>query len=212
LNFVNDPYLPNSRRKKIELLYKNLLAYSQTGITLRWGRCEIKLKGVRIKMKKGYFPILLIVAVFGISFIILIVRDQVFGQQPMPFNKIESSNQQLPIHLQNGQIIDNFHPVIPSNQHRQVIVQPPPSPPKWLVEFTPIDDPTNPSQKIMAITVVDPDSKRILIYHANLSYGALKFISSRDILPDIMLGEYNAVSPTPREIMAEIERLKNNKQ
>ncbi|MDR2761495.1 MAG: hypothetical protein LBB88_02705 [Planctomycetaceae bacterium] len=162
-------------------------------------------------MKKNSLPILLIITVLGISFGILIIRE-VFGQQPASINRTEQPNQNLPI-LQNpttNQLPENFHHVVNPNQYqyqnqpRQVIVRPPAEPPKWLVEFTPIDDPTNPSQKIMAITVVDPESKRILIYHANLSYGALKFISSRDILPDITLGEYNAVSPTPREITAEI--------
>ncbi|MDR2641810.1 MAG: hypothetical protein LBC74_03335 [Planctomycetaceae bacterium] len=171
-------------------------------------------------MKKGYFSILLFFIILAICFGISVVRDYVFGQQPIPVYNTRQPNQQLPVHEQNIQppISYTYPAAQPSttippqpNHHQQVIVRPPVEPPKWLVEFTPIDDPANPSQKIMAITVVDPESKRILIYHANLSFGALKFISSRDILPDIMLGEYNAVSPTPREIMTEIERLKNTK-
>ncbi|MDR2171789.1 MAG: hypothetical protein LBP59_16720 [Planctomycetaceae bacterium] len=177
-------------------------------------------------MKRGCLPILLIVVILLIYFGILIVRDQVFGQQFNPINSTLQPNGQLPVQVQNvpqnippsAQVPNYTFPIAPPSpppaplaSNKQVIVQPNPDPPKWLVEFTHIDDPTNPTQKIMAITVVDPESKRILIYHANLSFGALKFISSRDILPDIMLGEYNAVSPTPREIIAEIERLKNNK-
>jgi hypothetical protein len=168
-------------------------------------------------MKKGYFSILLVVVILGIYFGISIVREHVFGQQPTPVYTTGQPNPILPIYEQNTQLPPNHtNPaMLPSttspqqNHQQQIVVRPPAEPPKWLVEFTPIDDPTNPTQKIMAITVVDPESKRILIYHANLSFGALKFISSRDILPDIMLGEYNAVSPTPREIKTEIERLKN---
>ncbi|MDR1290250.1 MAG: hypothetical protein LBK06_03525 [Planctomycetaceae bacterium] len=170
-------------------------------------------------MKKKILPVLLIVFILGFYLAVSIVRDQVFGQQPAaPVNSTGQTDQMLPANTQNGQPQNNRNfPVaqpnhLITNQHAQVVVRPPAEPPKWLVDFTPIDDPANPTQKIMAITVVDPESKRILIYHANLSFGALKFISSRDILPDIMLGEYNAVSPTPREIMSEIERLKNNKQ
>ncbi|MDR2345748.1 MAG: hypothetical protein LBE18_06745 [Planctomycetaceae bacterium] len=145
-------------------------------------------------MNRKSFSILLIVVILAIGFCILVVRNQVLGQQPLLMNNAEQPNQ-----------YQHYQP-------RQVTVKPQPEPPKWLVEFTPINDPANQTNKIMAITIVDPESKRILIYHANLSYGALKFISSRDIMPDITLGEYNAVSPTPREIIAEIERLKNNKQ
>ncbi|MDR1486023.1 MAG: hypothetical protein LBT09_14540 [Planctomycetaceae bacterium] len=176
-------------------------------------------------MKKGCFPIVLVVVILGIGFGVLIVRDQVFGQQSIPIHTTgqpnhQLSGHQLPVYDHNAQLPTGYtYPVVQpplatpqqQNQHQQVTVRLPAEPPKWLVEFTHIDDPINPSQKIMAITVVDPESKRILIYHANLSFGALKFISSRDILPDIMLGEYNAVPPTPREIMTEIERLKNNK-
>ncbi|MDR1053019.1 MAG: hypothetical protein LBL39_02485 [Planctomycetaceae bacterium] len=166
-------------------------------------------------MKKKILPVLLVVFILGFYLVVSLVRDQVFGQQPAaPVHATGQANQQLPVNKHNGQPhtfpAAQPQPAIP-NQHNQVVVRPPVEPPKWLVDFTPIEDPANPTQKIMAITVVDPESKRILIYHANLSFGALKFISSRDILPDIMLGEYNAVSPTPREIISEIERLKNNK-
>jgi hypothetical protein len=168
-------------------------------------------------MKKGYFSVLLVIVILGIYFCASIVREYVFGQQPTPVYTTGQPNQTLPIYEQNTQLPPDYtNPAIlppmaspQQNHQQQVIVRPPEEPPKWLVAFTPIDDPVNPAQKIMAITVVDPETKRILIYHANLSFGALKFISSRDILPDIMLGEYNAVSPTPREIKAEIERLKN---
>ncbi|MDR1480588.1 MAG: hypothetical protein LBJ00_16780 [Planctomycetaceae bacterium] len=176
-------------------------------------------------MRKRNLSILLVVFILGVGFVISFVFDDVFGQQPVPVHTAgQTNNQPLPANEHNKQLqignpsypVAYPHPYPPTpnppNHNNQVIVRPPMEPPKWLVDFTPIDDPANPAQKIMAITVVDPEAKRILIYHANLSFGALKFVSSRDILPDIMIGEYNAVSPTPREIIAEIERLKNSKQ
>ncbi|MDR1923471.1 MAG: hypothetical protein LBQ66_03765 [Planctomycetaceae bacterium] len=161
------------------------------------------------------------VVLFVLVCAVSIIRDQVFGQQPIPSGVPHPSFVRTPYPVETPPNYNAYNPsqlhntppsTQPANGQTQVTIRPPKEPPRWLVEFTPIDDPINPTQKIMAITVVDPESKRILIYHANLSFGALKFVSSRDILPDILLGEYNAVSPTPREILSEIERLKNTKQ
>ncbi|MDR2437786.1 MAG: hypothetical protein LBE12_00250 [Planctomycetaceae bacterium] len=91
----------------------------------------------------------------------------------------------------------------------QVVVRPPAEPPKWLVDFSSYEDPMNPVKKIRVITVVDPESKRIVVYHEDLATGQVKLLSSRNIQNDLLLDQFNAVSPTPSEIEKDIRRFKN---
>ncbi|MDR1965039.1 MAG: hypothetical protein LBQ50_14805 [Planctomycetaceae bacterium] len=90
----------------------------------------------------------------------------------------------------------------------QVVVRPPAEPPKWLVDFSPYEDPVNPAKKIRVITVVDPESKRIVVYHEDLATGQIKLLSARNIRNDLLLDQFNALSPTPSEIEKDIRRLK----
>lgn len=130
-------------------------------------------------MKKCWCTIVLACFLFGLSCLISLVRDQVFAQPPIG----------------------------PSASVPQVVLNTPGEPPRWLVDFCSIDDPGNPSRKIRVITIVDPESKRILVYHEDLALGTVKWISTRDIQPDILIGEFNAVKPTPREVADEYRRL-----
>jgi hypothetical protein len=91
----------------------------------------------------------------------------------------------------------------------QVVVRPPAEPPKWLVDFSSYEDPMNPAKKIRVITVVDPESKRIVVYHEDLATGQVKLLSSRNIQNDLLLDQFNAVSPTPSEIEKYIHQFKN---
>lgn len=91
----------------------------------------------------------------------------------------------------------------------QVVVRPPAEPPKWLVDFSPYEDPMNPARKIRVITVVDPESKRIVVYHEDLATGQVKLLSCRNIQNDLLLDQFNAVSPTPSEIETDLRRFKN---
>lgn len=129
-------------------------------------------------MRNWWCSIVLAFFLLGLSVLVSSVRDSVFAQQTS---------------LGGG---------------RQVVVNPSPEPPRWLVDFSSIDDPANPSRKTRVVTVVDPESKCILVYHVDMATGGTKLLSARDMKPDIMIGEYNAISPTPGEIEAEIRRLR----
>ena len=71
---------------------------------------------------------------------------------------------------------------------------------RWIVDFAPIVDPTNPARRLQAITVVDPESKRICVYHADLLEGTVKLCSVRNIQGDLQFHEFNPTRPTPQEI------------
>ncbi|MDR2704944.1 MAG: hypothetical protein LBC02_04115 [Planctomycetaceae bacterium] len=91
----------------------------------------------------------------------------------------------------------------------QIIVRPPAEPPKWLVDFSSYEDPMNPAKKIRVITVVDPESKHIVVYHEDLATGEVKLLSSRNIQNDLILDQFNAASPTPSEIEKNIRQFRN---
>ncbi|MDR1140683.1 MAG: hypothetical protein LBL62_03255 [Planctomycetaceae bacterium] len=134
-------------------------------------------------MKKNVvYSIVLVFSLLMLSVFVLLVWDQVSAQ---------------PINLPNS---------IP-----QVVVRPPAEPPKWLVDFSWYEDPMNPARKIRVITVVDPESKHIVVYHEDLATGQVKLLSSRNIQNDLLLDQFNAVSPTPSEIEIEkdMRRFKN---
>ncbi len=131
-------------------------------------------------MKNCWYSIVLALFLFGLSFLFSRVREQAFGQ---------------PLSVGAGQ---------------QVIVRPPAEPPKWLVDFSTIDDPGHPVKKIRVITIVDPESKRILVYHEDQVAGTVKWCSTRNIQPDIWVDDFNSVKPTPREVEEEIQRLRKN--
>jgi hypothetical protein len=87
-----------------------------------------------------------------------------------------------------------------------VYVRPQPEPPRWLGDFSWQDDPAMPGRKVQIATIVDPESKHILTYR--LDGGTIKLLSVRNIQPDLLLDQFNAVDPTPSEIRKELERLR----
>lgn len=129
-------------------------------------------------MKKRWCTIALVLGFFGLSFLFSLIREQVFGQQT------------------------------PGGTGRPVVIQPPVALPKGHVDFTSVVDPSNPSKQIRVITVVDLESKRIVVYHGDLAAGTVKWCSTRDIHPDIMIDDFNTIKPTPREVEDQIRRLR----
>ncbi|MDR0608491.1 MAG: hypothetical protein LBG58_00085 [Planctomycetaceae bacterium] len=91
----------------------------------------------------------------------------------------------------------------------QVVVRPPAEPPKWLVDFSSYEEPMNPAKKIRVITIVDPESKHIVVYHEDLATGQVKLLSSRNIQNDLLLDQFNAASPTPSEIEKDFRQFRN---
>jgi hypothetical protein len=140
-------------------------------------------------MSKHWFDlVLLVIGFLMLSFLISTVREQALGQPVNP---------------------GNFPAGLPKEIAPQVVVRPPAEPPKWLVDFAPYESPANPAQKIRVITVVDPESKRIVVYHEDLATGQVKLLSSRNIQNDLLLDQFNAVSPTPSEIERDFRRFNN---
>ncbi len=52
------------------------------------------------------------------------------------------------------------------------------------------------------LTVVDPRLRSIAIYHIDLTTGMVALKSVRNIQGDLMMSDFNGVSPLPREIRA----------
>ena len=89
----------------------------------------------------------------------------------------------------------------------QVVVHQQAELPKCCVDFTPLLLPGGVPSPIRVITVVDTEAKKIAVYHLDLSSGGLKWLSTRDIQPDLKVNQHNALSPLPSEIAREIQRL-----
>jgi transposase InsO family protein len=89
----------------------------------------------------------------------------------------------------------------------QIVVNQPAVLPKWCVDFVslPQQQGGRPPE-VRVITVVDTESKKIVVYHLNITTGALQLLSVRDIQPDLMINQFNATSPLPSEIMREVQR------
>lgn len=130
-------------------------------------------------MKKFGYSIVLGTIVLVLGYLFSLVREPVFGQPP------------------TGTY----------SSHPQVVVKPPADPPKWLVDFSSTDDPTNPARKLRVITIVDPETQRIVVYHEDLALGTVKWCSTRNIQPDLSIDAYNAIKPTPREVEDNLRRL-----
>lgn len=91
----------------------------------------------------------------------------------------------------------------------QVLMNLPAELPKCCVDFVTL--PPAPGESVprfRVITVVDTEAKKIAVYHMEMVTGKLWFRSVRDIKPDLMINQFNASSPTPSEIMGEMERFK----
>ncbi|MDR0870564.1 MAG: hypothetical protein LBN39_07195 [Planctomycetaceae bacterium] len=125
------------------------------------------------------FRIVLVGAVLISGYLFSLIREQVFAQYPAL-----------------GQ----------AGSAAQVVVRPQPEPPRWLADFSWQDDPAQPGRKVQIGTIVDPESKHILTYQ--LDGGKIKLLGVRNIQPDILIDQFNAVAPAPSEIRREIERLR----
>jgi len=136
-------------------------------------------------MKRFGESIFLAIVIIALSCVVSAVRDQVYAQHPV--NGVMQAPAMVNVRL-------------PQESSR------------WIVDFTPIPDPTNPAQRLQAITVVDPESKRICIYHADLATGTVKLCSVRRIHGDLQFTEFNPTTPTPREIEEEIKRFRKQNQ
>ena len=89
----------------------------------------------------------------------------------------------------------------------QVVVNQPAVLPKWCVDFIFLPPQGGKLPEIRVITIVDTETKRIAVYHMELATGKLWLLSVRDIQPDLMLNEFNAISPLPSELSKELQRL-----
>ena len=121
------------------------------------------------------------VVLVGVSMVAGAILSQMWGQ---------------PAHGQPAGFFVESPPVAP-----QVVVQQPTEMPKWFVDFAPL------SPQVRAITVVDTETKRIAFYHLDVTDGGLRWLSTRNIQPDLMVDQHNPRSPLPSELMLEMQRL-----
>lgn len=61
------------------------------------------------------------------------------------------------------------------------------------------------SDKVQQLTVIDPHSRVMSVYHINLPDGAVTLKSVRTIHWDLQMTEFNGVDPRPQEIKAMLE-------
>jgi hypothetical protein len=60
--------------------------------------------------------------------------------------------------------------------------------------------------KPTALTIVEPATKRIVVYHIDKTSGEITLKSARNITGDLGLDYWNSGSPLPSEIMQQMER------
>lgn len=60
--------------------------------------------------------------------------------------------------------------------------------------------------KPSALTIVDPLTKRILVYHIDRASGEIELKSARDMSADLQLPHWNSRAPLPQEIRDFIKR------
>ena len=90
----------------------------------------------------------------------------------------------------------------------QVVVQQQPELLKCYVDYRLLLLPGGIPSQILVITVVDTEAKKIAVYHQDMSNGAVTWLSTRNIQPDLMVDQFNARSPLPNEVQQEILRLR----
>ena len=88
----------------------------------------------------------------------------------------------------------------------QVVVNQPGEPLKWCVDFVSL------SPQIRVITVVDTETKKIAVYHLNVADGGLKWLTTRNIQPDLLVDQYNPRTPFPSEVRRDIQQLEQTRQ
>lgn len=60
-------------------------------------------------------------------------------------------------------------------------------------------------ENIQQLTVIDPRSRVISVYHVALATGEISLKSVRNIHWDLQMSEFNGVNPLPREIRSQLE-------
>lgn len=132
-------------------------------------------------MKRFADSLLLALLLIALSWFISVVRNNVFAQGPV--------NQSGP----------------QAAQGLPVVVKPAPEPPRWLVDFGPID---TTGKRI--VTIVDPESKRIALYSVDLATPTIELKSVRSIHGDLQLTDLNHVlGPSARDVMDAIRGFGN---
>ena len=56
------------------------------------------------------------------------------------------------------------------------------------------------------VTIIDPDTRALSVYHINLVTGGVELKSVRNIHWDLQMTEFNGTSPLPREIRSLLEQ------
>jgi len=94
-----------------------------------------------------------------------------------------------------------------------VVVNQPAELPKLCVDFVTVTVPTQGGRpaEIRVITVVDTEAKKIAVYHLEMATGKLYWRSTRDIQPELMVNQFNAMPPLPSEIWQDVQRFKGEK-
>jgi len=140
-------------------------------------------------MKKNWIGTAILVSVsIVIGFFLSQTWEQVLGQHNLG---------------QPGGFFVEGTPVVP-----QVVVRQQPELPKWAVDFVTLPPMQGESMpRFRLITVVDTEAKKIAVYHMDMTTGGVRLLSVRDIQPDLMLDQFNAMSPLPSEIIREMQRL-----
>lgn len=138
-------------------------------------------------LKTYWYPISLVLIVVGLAFLFSQKRDQVLAQQADFFNGVAPGQ---PGGLPSGTA--------------QVIVRQQVEPPKTVVDITPMD---LGGRKVNVVTTVDTETKRITVHHVDAILGTIKWLGTRNIQQDLLVDEFNAVPPTPREVGESLRHL-----
>lgn len=140
-----------------------------------------------LSLKQYCCSIVLAFVLFGLSFLMSYVRDQAFGQS---LGSIPAPTAHQATGLPDG---------VP-----QVIVRQQAEPPKTVVDFSLIEQG---GRKINVVTTVDTETKRITVHHVDTLQGTIKWLGTRNIQQDLLVDEFNAVKPTPREMGESLKHL-----
>jgi len=156
-------------------------------------------KEMKEPMKKNWIGTAILVSVsVVIGFFLSQTWEQVLGQHSLGQPVIGQSGG---FFVETPQVAQ---PVVP-----QVVMRQQPELPKWAVDFVTLPPMQGESMpRFRLITVVDTEAKKIAVYHLEMATGGVRLLSVRGIQQDLMLDQFNAMSPLPSEIIREMERLR----
>lgn len=90
------------------------------------------------------------------------------------------------------------------------VIQIPPTPPRWLVDFADFIDQRGIAYR--KITIVDPETRWIGVYSVRLNDGEVQLQSTRSISSEMQLRAFNATDPLPEKIEMELRRARQTPQ